>query len=220
MLHIGICKLFWLYHTEPCKILLFFLFFHFFSVFPTTNESLFWRLHLALLFLNQTWLTEKRQHCWAVILLNSVSTVVFIHIYIISRPSYLIKTIMWCCIVTSTLSSLKWVRCASFSLVFTSGYWFCRNSSSSASSCSSVKMVRWRRVLLCWLGDCSSLWVAPSLHESERIAGFQPYWQAAGRRSDLRLGEQNQAQPQTKAEGVVLPSWMKSGWSMSAQWEQ
>lgn len=81
---------------------------------------------------------------------------------------------------TSTLSSLRCALCASFSLVFTSGYWFCRNSSSSASSCSSVKMVRWRLVRRCAWGElCSSLRVSPDLQGSGSVAAGHTYWQAA-----------------------------------------
>lgn len=105
---------------------------------------------------------------------------------------------------TSTRSSLRWVRCASFSLVFTSGYWFCRNSSSRASSCSSVKMVRWRLVLLCtWPGGCSSFWASPSLHCSESTAGLQPYGQAADVR-DLKPEFYQEDQLVQRASGPTV----------------
>lgn len=104
--------------------------------------------------------------------------------------------------LTSTLSSLKWVCCASFSLVVTSGYWFCRNSSSSASSCSSVKIVRCRLVLLCaGPGDRSSLWASPGPHGSVSIAGGHAYWQAAGGRSGC--GGKHCCQ-QFETEGTLL----------------
>lgn len=115
---------------------------------------------------------------------------------------------MWHSGLTSTLSSLKWVCCANVSLVFTSGYWFCRNSSSSASSCSSVKMVRWRLVRLCaWPGDGSSRWASPSLHVFESIAGGHPYGQAPGRKSDLTLGRKTSDTDDKTISKACQQSW-------------
>lgn len=128
----------------------------------------------------------------------SYKTIVYIHSDILKVTARQLNPLQpctenrpWPVERTSTLSSLRCALCASFSLVFTSGYWFCRNSSSSASSCSSVKMVRWRLVRLCTWAELGSSWRAsPDLQGSGSAAGGHPYWQAAGGDTWVQLSKQ------------------------------
>lgn len=64
------------------------------------------------------------------------------------------------------------------------------------SSCSSVKMVRWRLVLRCTGPGFSSspLWGSPGLRGSASLAVVQPYFSS--------------------------PPWLNSAWSRSPQWGQ
>lgn len=81
------------------------------------------------------------------------------------------------------------MRPASRSRVPTSGYWFCTKSASSACSCSSLKMVRWRLVRRCGPGlPAPGSAPEPSVDEAKGKGAVGPSLTGQGSRAPAGRG--------------------------------